>query len=597
MGEGRINMGHLSLPGLPKRHAGFEMWEYDTRAAINAACPAEFDCDYLFEQINSEAEEPWVFEVHGSGSEKIKNSYRKLNNSLWAALNRVIKEAIAKENDGATTLRWKMFFDQVYKATKKDLLSIDGEYIRKVMPEGNGQFLWCKMRAHVLRTSKDSKHAAMESFQHIRLHGDRVLEFLAKVKDVGEQAGFDDDARFLHIKKALENHATFRALFMTWRLSNPNSIDISTLEEFITTNESQKNSRFVSGDGDRDHRSRYWGAAGLQYDDPGLYGDGEYDEWKEKYGASESYSDESDGQDDDYIWDATEGRESSWQVWNAYWETPEHSFAAAGRFKGRKGKGKGKKGFRRLMPKYRKGKGKGLGKSKGKGWSPYGGKGKGIAVAAPTEEEDWDPFAHYWPESENPLDHIYWCSENHQCVYDPEVTTQPAAAAMQHRKGKKGGGKGKKGSKGKTDLTKVACIKWSEHRCTHGKNCRFSHSEPGGFAPGGKGAALTPEQQTPAGQFWPQYIQQPSGQQTSGQQQPSGQQAGGLQQLSICDANNPSGNAAAAQRAHEVVGMNSVTPQERQLMVQHLAYLRGSRVGASAAPSSSGHTGMGSFPC
>ena len=259
------------------------------------------------------------------------------------------------------------------------------------------------------------------------------------------------------------------------------------------------------------------------------------------------------------------------------------------------------------MPKYRKGKGKGLGKSKGKSWSPYGGKGKGTAVAAPTAEEDWDPFAHYWPESENPLDHIYWCSENNQCVYDPEVTTQPAAAAMQNRKGKKGGGKGKKSSKGKTDLSKVACIKWGENRCTHGKACRFSHSGPGGFAPGfdsnGKGAALMPGPQTPAGQFW---TTSPGGQQASGQtsgqtlQWASGPASGQntqQQQLGICDASNPSGNAAAAQRAHEVVGMNSVTPQERQWMVQQLAYLRSSRVGASAAPLSSGHSGMGSFPC
>ena len=624
MGE-YIRVGQLSLPDLARKHSEFALWEFDARGNCSVSCPAEFDIMLFFAALDRDEDEPWVYDPGtGSGTEKREIAWRKFNTTLWAVLIGILRKAISKENDGAATLKWRLFFDDIYKATTIDKVNEDGEVYRKVIPEHNGQFLWCKMRAHVLNTSQGNKHAAMKSFPHIRLKGDKILEFFSRVEDIGEQAGFDRDVRFLHIKDALLNSSTFRSTFLTWQLTNPLSIDTTYLREFYTIQESQKNNRFVSGDGDRDHRSRNWGTAGTEHV-PEDWDDDSHD-WYNHGAAGDLVfdSDEDDLADDECFWDATTEREVSWQTWNAYWETPEYNFATAGRFKGRKGKGKGKKGFQRFTPFRRKGKGGG----KSKGWSPYGGKGKG--VAAPTAEEDYDPVAHYWPESDNPLDHFYWDAEYAQAVYDPIGETPTAAAAKQGRKGKSG----KKGGKGKHSNKKgpsgEACIQWGEFRCRYGDKCRHSHSAPGGLAPkeGGKKGAAAPNQQ-PSGTDW---SQSPSGQQQmpsgiqgwpsgapgnqavpsgwpSGAQQspsghgwPSGAQHGwpsGAQQmpsgmLSIGDA-----SAAAARRAPtSVVGFDNATPDERRFLAAHLSYLRSSQTGASAVPNfgSYGPPGKG-FSC
>jgi hypothetical protein len=269
------------------------------------------------------------------------------------------------------------------------------------------------------------------------------------------------------------------------------------------------------------------------------------------------------------------------------------NFATAVRFKGRKGKlfnkgGKGKgfrNNFRRLMSKGRAGK---KGKGQGKGYrQSYGSKGKG-AYASTSWEEDDDPTAFYDPYDPNPLNHFYWDVEWCMPVYDPEATTETAAAAMKSRKGKggkKGGKRDKKGKSGNSTQSQETCIKWSQNRCNHGKKCRFSHSGPGGFEgskgaapPNAKGVAAPHSEWTPAGQ-------QASGQVSDQQWTPAGYQqqwvpAGpsSVQEGSATLALMPYQPNAAAQHQH-----SSVHPEDRAHVERYMVALHRQRQGAHVA--------------
>ena len=576
----------LVLPPLPKKHAHFDTWEFEVRARVNAAASAEFDCSLLLAQINPEAKHPWVFVANGTGSEKVKFAYRKINSQLWSALLHVMREAIKAENDGSSTLRWKLFYDLMVKATTKmcpaEVFGDEEPRMRPMLPEFNGQFLWCKMKRHVLETSRSSVHAAKEHFNSIRLQGNKVLEFFATVDEVAEEAGFGDIDKFLLIKRRLESHREFSQPFQTWRLGNPGSTDLNVLVDYFTEVEADRYNRFkhvpvetrrwgagaiegTYGDyhqGDDSDSAWYWG-----HDDPGGASGGGY------FAAAahaESDDDEDPGRPHEFgdaFWDSTTNTEASWQVWNM--QTPPVHFALAVRFKGRKGK-PGKGGFRRMMPKGRK-----FGKGAGKGaWSPYGAKGKG--VAAPTPEEDCDPFSYYSPESTNPLDHFYWDADYGMSVYDPLAATAPAVAAM---KGRKKGGKksGKKGGKG-PGTPGDPCISWSQNRCSFGDQCRYSHAGPGGLKGSqNKGAVCQTSPGQPA---------VPSQALTAAAQQ---QQVVPSQALTATGQQAvPSHATAAAQRAitqHQLSNiMANVAPEHRGHMQQFLSSLERTRTASAAVP-------------
>ena len=108
----------LTFPALPKRHANFDNWEFEARAAVMAACSPDFDASLMFPHITKDQEHPWIYTVRGAGCEKKKDAFRSINTKIWSALLKAMKNAIAGENDGSASLRWKMFYDQLYKNTK-----------------------------------------------------------------------------------------------------------------------------------------------------------------------------------------------------------------------------------------------------------------------------------------------------------------------------------------------------------------------------------------------------------------------------------------------------------------------------------------------
>ena len=627
----------LTLTPLPKVHSEFEAWEYEARSLVMASSPYMFDPELLFKQIDKDAVNPWVYMPTGTDEDKEKrqSAYKKLNSQLWSALLVSMKATFRHERDGSATLCWKLFYDKVFRDTKSEELedilgALEGDeqapVMRAVQPEFNGQFLWCKMRSHVMTTSRSSRHAAKIAFQQIRLQGRKVMEFLANVEEVAEQAGCDEDDCFIVVRGQLEAHYEFKQVFTSWLLNNPDSTDLKALKRYFADLEANKYNRFKKVP--TSSGSRY-GASATEWSgyQEAYAGDQSASDWESPYayGGYAAAAQENTGSDDDLdedpgppwgdgdvFWDATVGAEESWQNWS--YETPPAQFALAARFFRRKGKS-GKKGFRRLMPKGRGKKGKSAGKGK---WSPYGAKGKG--VAAPSEEEDYDPFAMYYPESAIPLDHFYWDTEYGMCVYDPDSTTPGAVAQMQSRKAKGGGKKGKGRKKGQGNSSKggkkgdkQVCFKWSEYRCTHGKECIFSHDGPGGFAPAkGKGAAAEASGQPgvaqPSGQLqqWQTSSGQPgvvmpSGQlqqwsHTPGVAQPSGQlqqwQTPSGQDGSATQAMVPYIASAAAQRQNL---LHNVAPEDRVAVERYLLHQsRSQRPAAAVVPHSS--AGPSGFP-
>ena len=552
MDEHRPYSRDLALLPLPKRHAYFETWEFDTRAKIMAACGGgEFQAELLFANIDIDQTRPWDYQPRGTPEimAKRETGYRRINVQLWAALLAVMKQAIKGENDGSATLQWKLFHEDVVKATTRmvdvavrpDPPWMDGSgnqiipdaVMVPLMPEFNGQFLWCKMRRHVEQTSKPGTHRAKKEFHQIKIQGGRILEFLANVEDVALEAGYNLEDQYLLVKDRLEHSPEHKQMFQTWKLIYPGSTDLTMLKDYFRTHAAEKYDRFKAVPSYTTPSRWNVGAAVVGW--PGTEEDGsdEGEDWSEWYGGyaaatthedAEEDEDESPGDPWEYgdeFYDATTETTASWQEWTS--SLPVINFATAARFKGRKGKssGKGKgyrKGFRRIMSKGRAGK---KGKGQGKGYRPsYGSKGKG--AASTSWEEDEDPTAFYDPNDANPLNHFYWDAEWGMPVYDPEGSTDIAAAALKSRKGKKGGKKGSKSKGGKPDNRsqqqiqsdkRTPCIQWSENRCTHGKKCRYSHDGPGSFAtkgaaPQGKGVAAPypselSEQWAPAGhQQW-----------------------------------------------------------------------------------------------
>ena len=190
MDEHRPYSRDLALQPLPKRHAYFERWEFDTRAKIMAACGGgEFQAEHLFANIDKDQNRPWDYSPNGSAESMAKRQagYRRINVQLWAALLAVMKQAIKGENDGSASLQWKLFHDEVVKATARIVdvavrpaepwLDANGVPIevapvwRALMPEFNGQWLWCKMRRHVIDTSQPAKHRVMKEFHQIKIQG------------------------------------------------------------------------------------------------------------------------------------------------------------------------------------------------------------------------------------------------------------------------------------------------------------------------------------------------------------------------------------------------------------------------------------------
>jgi hypothetical protein len=605
----------LALPPLPRRHAHFPQWEFDARARVMAASSPDFDASLLIENIKADWPEPWEYSpANGPEASRKYGGFRKLNNQLWAALLQVIKDAIRSEKDNQAMLRWTLFYDTIVKATQQEVViapageadehgSGTPQVTRPQMPEFHGQFLWVKMRKHVMSTSRSSKHKAMTEFHNIKLQSGKVLEFLANVEEVAYEAGFGLDQQFLLVKNRLESSSEHKAMFLTWKLINRDSTDLTDLKDYFQDLEADRHDRFKHVP---TYNTSRWntGAAAVEV----------YDDWQEDWGEAGSYAAavqdaedpyaEEDDQDEspgvawsygDQIWDCTTNAAASWQEWTA--TVPAINFATAARFKGRKGKPKNS-GFRRFMSKGRAKKGKGQGKGR---WTPYGGKGKG--AAAPTPEEDDDPTAFYDQNDANPLNHFYWDVEHSMGVYDPDATTEVAAAAMKARKGK-GGKKGGKQKKGQSTDTRtpqqvqadklLPCIKWSYNRCTHGKTCRYSHTAPGGEKGSatqqssygkGKGAAASAhgaphEQQDLSG--WHQHPQAPHGYASPDGTEWAAPAASHPQQQLALMPYQP--NAAAQQQ------MN-VHPSDRGQVERFITQLHQSRsrqgVGASATPQTS----------
>ena len=76
----------MVLPDLPKLHCDFERWHFEAKAAVISACSQDFNAQKMFPEINKERCNPWTYKPRGSGSDKKKDAYRKLNAQLWAAL-------------------------------------------------------------------------------------------------------------------------------------------------------------------------------------------------------------------------------------------------------------------------------------------------------------------------------------------------------------------------------------------------------------------------------------------------------------------------------------------------------------------------------
>jgi hypothetical protein len=152
----------LALPPLPRRHAHFRQWEFDARARVMAASSPDFDASLLIENIKADWPEPWEYSpANGPEASRKYGGFRKLNNQLWAALLQVIKDAIRSEKDNQAMLRWTLFYDTIVKATQQEVVIAPAgeadehgpgtpEVTRPQMPEFHGQFLWVKMRKHVM---------------------------------------------------------------------------------------------------------------------------------------------------------------------------------------------------------------------------------------------------------------------------------------------------------------------------------------------------------------------------------------------------------------------------------------------------------------
>jgi hypothetical protein len=650
----------LVLPLLPKKHADFDVWEFTARAAVMAACPQDFDAKKMFAHINKEScGEPWTYKVRGSGCEKKMDAFRKINTALWSALLTVMQRAISSESaEQASSLKWKLFYDKMYQDTKKfvpwvsnvgdtffappaGLPRVDEEpgadpgaegadrtpapseateefvgrrpetEVRAVTPEFDGAFLWSKMCKHVHDTSKPGKQTAKMQFRNIRIIRDNVLQFFMTVDDVAHEAGYDQDDKFVHIRSCLENHPKFGQIFMTWRLNHPECEDMEALKKYFEDRERDKHDRFKQVSSSA--HTGGWGTAAVDGNEetyPQQYHD---QDWSGQFVGSylaaaaqdqdfeEVDLDESPGEPwaaGDQFWDATQDTYQSWATWSQW--VPEEHFALAARFKGRKGK-PGRGGFRRFTPKGRTGQGKG----KGKG-SKYGRKGKG--VAAPSLEEEWDPFYFYDPNTPSDLACFFWDAENEVPVYDPHQTIPAAAAAVKGRKGKKGKGgqgKGKGGGKpGKSFDPNEPCRQWAEFRCKFNP-CRYSHKGKGGHAPEalkGKGVAAQPYQQQPGDwvasgqpQQWQQ--QQPGDWVASGQPQ-QWQQASCVgmasgqpqqwQQQQQQTAIVPYQTGATVQRANL---MQNVAPEHRAIISQYLRQAQSPAAAAVGTPSNFGPQG------
>ena len=607
MADNRATFGvEMTFNPAPRKHYSYEHWHSSVRAVIYAKSPQGFNCNLLFQEIKLEdvggvpdsvPDQAWEFKPGNSDAytryktslptvtepadrlrrmeklaeaefqeqkriDALSSAFERLNAGIWSGLLKSIVEGKKHDGDAHSTLKWRLFHEKILATIKV-----------KPELEFKGQWLWCKMYEHVMKTSVAGKHAAQHAFfkQGVRLQGTRVLEFLHNIDVVGNEAGVDDDMKFVHIKDSLEHHPHFKLLWQNWFLLNPTSTDISSLRKYFETQNQKESNRFRPVQGEHRSVGRHaygaaalWGeeeypaAAAASDEQDTSYWDGVADwgqswqnEWaatgpansvltedeENRYFAASGILQGADPTDEtpgarfefgDYFWSHPLQQWCSFQDWCDSFACSAILFSQASRFKNRQGKAKGG-GRRRFYPKGRAFKGKKKGFSKGS--SP----GKGKAVSA-TPEEDEDPFHHYLPSpsSDNPLDHFYWCPEENCYIYDPYAETQAAAAAVKGRR-KGGPGKGKGGpspGKGppaqKDPQGKDICMKWQNNSCTHGSNCRYSHNAPGGYKPGytafgsskkskGKGKGVAAVYDPTSGGNW---VLHPPDEQQQWQQQP-----------------------------------------------------------------------------